>query len=144
IGVRYRGPDGSHSEARARVVVNAAGPWVPEICRMVGTDVQLRPAKGIHLVSPHRISNFGLSAETVDGRDVLMVSHGGFTLLGTTDDDFYGNLDSVEATEDEVDCLRQAFVCIFPGIRQYRPVRTTTGVRPTLFKWRKYEDELSR
>jgi len=144
IGVRYRSPDGSLSEARAKVVVNAAGPWVPEISRMVGTQVQLRPAKGIHLVYPHRISNFGLSAETVDGRDVLMVSHGGFTLLGTTDDDFYGDLDAVDVHEDEVDYLLQAFERVFPSIRQYRPVRTTTGVRPTLFKWRRYEDELSR
>jgi glycerol-3-phosphate dehydrogenase len=144
IGVRYRGPDGVHSEARAKVVVNAAGPWVPEVSRMVGTDVQLRPAKGIHLVFPHRISNFGISAETVDGRDVLMVAHGAFTLLGTTDDDFYGDLDSVDVHEDEVDYLLQAFERVFPAIRNYRPVRTTTGVRPTLFKWRRYEDELSR
>jgi len=144
IGVRYRGPDGALSEARAKVVVNAAGPWVPEVSRMVGTDVQLRPAKGIHLVFPHRISNFGISAETVDGRDVLMVAHGAFTLLGTTDDDFYGDLDSVDVHEDEVDYLLQAFERVFPAIRNYRPVRTTTGVRPTLFKWRRYEDELSR
>jgi glycerol-3-phosphate dehydrogenase len=144
IGVRYRGPDGATSEARAKVVVNAAGPWVPEISRMVGADVQLRPAKGIHLVYPHRISKFGLSAETVDGRDVLMVAHGGFTLLGTTDDDFYGDLDSVDVLEDEVEYLLQAFERVFPAIRNYRPVRTTAGVRPTLFKWRRYEDELSR
>jgi glycerol-3-phosphate dehydrogenase len=144
IGVRYRSPDGTLTEARAKVVVNAAGPWVPEICRMVGTQVDLRPAKGIHIVYPHRISNFGLSAETVDGRDVLMVSHGGFTLLGTTDDDFYGDLDAVDVHEDEVDYLLQAFERVFPAIRNYRPVRTTAGVRPTLFKWRRYEDELSR
>ena len=126
------------------MVVNAAGPWVPEVAGWSGQRSQLRPAKGIHLVYPHRISNFGISAETVDGRDVLMVSHGGFTLLGTTDDDFYGDLDSVDVDEDEVDYLIQAFERVFPAIRNYRPVRTTTGVRPTLFKWRKYEDELSR
>src|SRR5438552_1069429 len=74
----------------------------------------------------------------------LVVAHAGFTLLGTTDDDFYGDLDSVEVVEDEVDYLIQAFERVFPTIRQYRPVRTTTGVRPTLFKWRRYEDELSR
>jgi len=125
-------------------VVNAAGPWVPEVSRMAGAEVALRPAKGIHLVYPHRISNFGISAETVDGRDVLMVAHGGFTLLGTTDDDFYGDLDAVDVHEDEVDYLLQAFERVFPSIRDYRPVRTTTGVRPTLFKWRRYEDELSR
>jgi glycerol-3-phosphate dehydrogenase len=144
IGVRYRGSDGAMSEARARVVVNAAGPWVPEVSRMAGAVVQLRPAKGIHIVYPHRISNFSIIAESIDGRDVLMVSHAGFTLLGTTDDDFYGDLDSVDVLEDEVDYLLQAFERVFPSIREYRPVRTTTGVRPTLYKWRRYEDELSR
>src|SRR5256886_15915862 len=53
-------------------------------------------------------------------------------------------MDSVDVVEDEVDYLIQAFERVFPSIRHYRPVRTTTGVRPTLFKWRRYEDELSR
>jgi glycerol-3-phosphate dehydrogenase len=144
IGVRYRTPDGASSEARARVVVNAAGPWSPEVGAMAGVDIELRRAKGIHIVYPHRISNFSISAESIDGRDLLMVSHAGFTLLGTTDDDFYGDLDSVEVLDDEVDYLLQGFERVFPAIRSYRPVRTTTGVRPTLFKWRRYEDELSR
>ena len=144
IGVRYRAADGAETEARARAVVNAAGPWVPEVSEMAGVHVELRPAKGIHIVYPHRISNFSITAESVDGRDLLMVAHAGITLLGTTDDDFYGDLDSVDVVEDEVDYLLQGFERVFPAIRQYRPVRTTTGVRPTLFKWRKYEDELSR
>ena len=144
IGVRYRSADGVEVEARARVVVNATGPWSPEVSAMAGVEVKLRPAKGIHIVYPHRISNFSISAESIDGRDLLMVAHAGFTLLGTTDDDFYGDLDSVEVTEDEVDYLLQGFERVFPAIRLYRPVRTTTGVRPTLYKWRTYEDSLSR
>ena len=144
IGVRYRAADGAMSEARAKVVVNAAGPWAPEVARMAGGTVHLRPAKGIHIVYPHRISNFSISCESIDGRDLLMVSHAGFTLLGTTDDDFYGDLDAVDVFHDEVDYLLQAFERVFPSIRSYRPVRTTTGVRPTLFKWRRYEDQLSR
>jgi glycerol-3-phosphate dehydrogenase len=144
IGVRYRGPDGATSEARARVVVNATGPWSPEVGGMAGVTVNLRPAKGIHIVYPHRISNFSISTEAIDGRDLVMVAHGGLTLLGTTDDDFYGDLDSVDVFEDEVDYLLQAFERVFPSIRQYRPVRTTAGVRPTLFKWRPNEDSLSR
>ena len=143
IGVRYQA-DGAVAEARARVVVNATGPWSPEVAAMAGVAVRLRPAKGIHLIYPHRISNFSISAESIDGRDLLMVAHAGFTLLGTTDDDFYGDLDSVDVQEDEVDYLIQGFERVFPSIRRYRPVRTTTGVRPTLYKWRRYEDELSR
>ena len=144
IGVRYRTSDGAISEARARVVVNAAGPWVPEVSRLANVEVQLRPAKGIHIIYPHRISNFAISCESIDGRDLLMVSHAGFTLLGTTDDDFYGDLDSTDVTSDEVEYLLQAFERVFPTIRRFRPVRTTSGVRPTLYKWRRYEDELSR
>src|SRR4029077_12788476 len=144
IGVRYVGPDGSGAEARARVVVNAAGPWSPEVAAMAGVEVHLRPAKGIHIIYPHRISNFSISAESIDGRDLLMLAHAGSTLLGTTDDDFYGALYSVDVLEDEVDYLIQGIARVFPSIRDYRPVRTTTGVRPTLFKWRRYEDELSR
>jgi glycerol-3-phosphate dehydrogenase len=144
IGVRYRAADGTMSEARARVVVNATGPWSPEIGAMAGVPVKLRAAKGIHIVYPHRISNFSISAESIDGRDLLMVSHAGFTLLGTTDDDFYGDLDSVDVLQDEVEYLLQAFERVFPSIRSYRPARTTAAVRPTLYKWRRYEDELSR
>ena len=144
IGVRYRASDGATSEARAKVVVNAAGPWVPDVSQMAGMQVALRPAKGIHIVYPHRISNFSVSAESIDGRDLLMVSHGAFTLLGTTDDDFYGDLEAIDVLEDEVEYLLQAFERVFPSIRSYRPVRSTAAVRPTLYKWRRYEDELSR
>ncbi len=144
IGVRYRGSDGSTTEARAHVVVNATGPWSPEVSAMAGTSVRLRPAKGIHIVYPHRISNFSINAESIDGRELLMVSHGGLTLVGTTDDDFYGDLDSVDVLEEEVDYLLQAIERVFPSIRLFRPVRTTAGVRPTLYKWRPYEDSLSR
>src|SRR5437764_5687651 len=35
---------------------------------------RLRPAKGIHIVYPHRISKFAVSCESIDGRDLLMVS----------------------------------------------------------------------
>ena len=116
---------GVYSEARAKVVVNAGGPWAPDVARMADVDVHLRPAKGIHIVYPHRISRFAISAESIDGRDLLMVSHAGFTLLGTTDDDFYGDLDSLEVTSDEVEYLMQGFERVFPAIRKFRAVRTT-------------------
>ncbi|HEX6547256.1 MAG TPA: glycerol-3-phosphate dehydrogenase/oxidase [Candidatus Dormibacteraeota bacterium] len=143
IGVRYV-RDGAEVEARARVVVNAAGPWVPELAAMAGQEVRLRPAKGIHIVFDRRISNFALSGEAIDGRDLLVVPHGPITVVGTTDDDFYGDLDSVDVLPDEVDYLLQGVERIFPAIREYRAVRATTGVRPTLHRWRLYEDDLSR
>jgi glycerol-3-phosphate dehydrogenase len=144
VGVRYRAADGQRVEARARIVVNAAGPWAPSIAAMAGARVGLRPAKGIHVVYDRRISNFGISAEAIDGREVILVPHGPVTLLGTTDDDYYGDLDAVEVLPDEVDYLRQAAERALPSIREYRAVRATAGIRPTLFAWRSNEDDLSR
>ena len=95
LGVRYRAADGALVEARARVVINAAGPWVPQLCALAGVDVRLRPAKGIHIVYDRRISNFAVAAEAVDGRQLLLIPHGPFSILGTTDDDYYGALDRV-------------------------------------------------
>jgi glycerol-3-phosphate dehydrogenase len=60
------------------------------------------------------------------------------------DDDYYGDLDQVDVRADEVDYLLQGIERVFPPIREYRPVRATTGVRPTLHRWRLYEDDLSR
>jgi glycerol-3-phosphate dehydrogenase len=143
IGVRYV-EDGHAVEARAPVVVNAGGPWAPAIAKLAGAEIALRPAKGIHLVYDRRISNFSLSAEAVDGRELLLVPHGPMTILGTTDDDYYGDLDAREVLADEVAYLLQGMERAFPAIRDYRPVRATVGVRPTLFAWRSYEDNLSR
>jgi glycerol-3-phosphate dehydrogenase len=144
VGVRYRGPDGQSVEARARVVVNAAGPWAPGVAALAGARVELRPTKGVHIVYDRRLSNFAISAEAVDGRDLALVPHGPITLLGTTDDDSYGDPDMLDVLPDEIDYLLQAAERVFPSIREHRPVRATAGVRPTLFQWRVNEDRLSR
>ena len=144
VGVRYRAPDGRRVDALGRLVVNAAGPWAPQVAALGGAEVRLRPAKGIHVVYDRRISSFGISAEAIDGRELILVPHGPLTLLGTTDDDFYGDLDAPDVLPDEVDYLLQAAERVFPSIREHRPVRATAGVRPTLFKWRPNEDDLSR
>jgi glycerol-3-phosphate dehydrogenase len=47
-------------------------------------------------------------------------------------------------TNDEVDYLLQAFDRVMPSLREHRAVRATAGVRPTIFRWRGYEDDLSR
>jgi glycerol-3-phosphate dehydrogenase len=143
-GVRYRLGDGSSHEARARVVVNATGPWAPATAALAGVSVRLRPGKGVHIVYDRRITNFAISAEAVDGRGLLVVPHGDFTLVGTTDDDFYGDPDRLEVLSDEVDYILEAIDRVMPSLRRHRASRTTAGIRPTLYEWRPNEDDLSR
>jgi glycerol-3-phosphate dehydrogenase len=143
-GVRCRTPDGALTDVRARVVVNAAGPWVPEVAAMAGAAVRLRPVRGVHVVLDRRVSNFAISAEAVDGRDVVLVPHGGVTFLGAAEAEHYGDLDTLEALPEEVDYLLQAAGRVLPAIGEHRPVRATAGVRPAPYAWGAGVAELSR
>ena len=51
-----------------------------------------------------------------------------FAVLGTTDDDFYGNLDRVTATSEEVRYLVQGVARVFPAVRHARIIGTYAGV----------------
>jgi glycerol-3-phosphate dehydrogenase len=62
--------------------------------------------------------------------------------IGTTDDDYYGDLDDVRATTDEVRYLLQAVGRLVPSVRDARVIGTTAGVRPTRGGWGMYEDDL--
>ena len=128
----------------ADVVVNAAGAWVPEVTKLAGEQVRLRPGKGIHLVFERRVSNLAIYAKGIDGRDMFTFPHEQNSMAGTTDDDYYGDLDRIETTEDEVAYVLQAMERSIPGIRKHRVVHAIQGVRPTLYGFGSYEDELSR
>lgn len=128
----------------APVIINSTGAWGPRTAALAGGWYQLRPGKGVHIVYSHRVSNFGLSLAGVDGRQMFLMPHENGSILGTTDDDYYGDLDHPRATEDEVKYLLQAARALFPGIDAYRMSRTYVGVRPTLFAWGRNEDRLSR
>ncbi len=135
---------GERKSLQGAVVVNATGAWGPRTAALAGAWYQLRPGKGVHIVYSHRISNFGLVMNGVDGRQMFLMPHENGSIVGTTDDDYYGDLDNPRATEDEVKYILQAARTVLPGIDNYRMSRTYVGVRPTLWAWSKNEDRLSR
>ena len=128
----------------ARTVVNAGGPWGPEVAKMAGAHYRLRPAKGVHLVLDRRITNYAVVTQAEDGREIFIEPWGNVTLIGTTDDDYYGSLDDIPVTHDEVEYLLEGIEKIMPEIRKNRVISTWAGVRPTLYEFGKNEDKLSR
>lgn len=128
----------------ADLTMNATGPWVPQVAEMMGELVRQRPGKGIHLVFERRVSNLAIYARGVDGRDMFTFPHEQNSMAGTTDDDYYGDLDRIEATEDEVAYVLEAMERSIPKIRRHRITHTIQGVRPTMYGFGAYEDELSR
>ncbi len=134
-GVRFRDRlSGQTGALRARVVVNAAGPWVDQVRAMGGAAPILRPTKGIHLVVPH--SRLPLSGAVVvtagDGRMLFAVPLGDYSYVGTTDTDYRDDPDAVLADADDVGYLLDAANATFEGADLRTPdvISTWAGVRP--------------
>jgi glycerol-3-phosphate dehydrogenase len=147
-GVRYRDRVSGETGTRtARVVVNATGAWAPITTSLGGlapNAARIRPGKGIHVFLDRRLTNYAIIAHAIDGRQVFLLPWQNMSVLGTTDDDYYGDLDHVVATTDEVNYLFQAVEHVFPAVRSARAIGTWGGVRPTLYEWGPNEDQLSR
>jgi glycerol-3-phosphate dehydrogenase len=144
-GVRWRDVlTGEEGEALAPVVFNAAGAWSPALARASGVDVPMRPGKGVHLTLDRRYSSYGVILTAVDGRQMFLMPHGSESIIGTTDDDYYGDPDDLEATNDEIEYLLEGAASLVPGVRRARITRAWCGLRTTVRAWGRYEDALSR
>ncbi|MCL4685342.1 FAD-dependent oxidoreductase [Myxococcota bacterium] len=135
---------GDEWRIEADLVMNATGPWAPQLAALAGVEFRLRPAKGIHLVFERRVSQLAIYARGIDGRDMFTFPHEQNSMAGTTDDDFYGDLDRIDVTEDEIEYVLQAMERSIPAIRAHRVTHTIQGVRPTLYGFGQLEDELTR
>jgi glycerol-3-phosphate dehydrogenase len=146
-GVRVRDRiTGAERDVEARVVINAAGPWVPAVAQQADATVAMRPGKGVHVTFERRIGNYGLILEGVDGRVMFLVPHGAETIVGTTDTDFYGDPSGVDLsiTRDDIEYCIAAAARALPQARSWRPLRAWAGVRNTIFEWGVDADRLSR
>lgn len=92
IGAVVKGTLGSESlkaEIRAKVIVNASGPWVDLVRRLEDKDAisKLQLTKGIHLVIHKERLPFNRTIvwSAPDGRSLFAVPRGEFVYIGTTD-----------------------------------------------------------
>jgi glycerol-3-phosphate dehydrogenase len=104
----------------------------------------MRPGKGVHLTLDRRFSNYGILCSAVDGRQMFLLPHENDSIVGTTDDDYYGDPDDLEATNDEVEYLLEGVESLLPDVRRARVTRAWCGLRTTLYEYGKNEDALSR
>ena len=98
-------------ELRARALVNAAGPWVETVNRLVGVHRPGRAVKlvkGSHIVLPRLYEGeHCYTLQGGDGRVIFAIPYEGrFTLVGTTDTPVAGEPGPVEASDEEV-----AYLC---------------------------------
>ena len=107
--VRLQHADGATQDVHARCLVNAAGPWAAQLAQLADSTAHpaLRLVKGSHIVVPRLFDHaYGYLFQHDDGRVVFALPYEDqFTLIGTTDLDFNGNLDQVAISTDETDYL---------------------------------------
>lgn len=144
-GVRLRDTlTGEQKNVTGKILVNATGPWSPQFGKLMGVDIKLRPGKGIHLVFDRRLCNIAIATKAIDGREIFVMPYENTTIIATTDDDYFGDLDDQRTSEDEIKYLLDGITPVFPQIRDSRMIYSYSGVRPTLYERNTTEDALSR
>jgi glycerol-3-phosphate dehydrogenase len=135
--IRLQGADsGLKGTVKARLLVNAAGPWVDIVLReTIGqADVShVRLVKGSHIVVRRLVDHDrAYFFQNKDGRIIFAIPYErDFTLIGTTDQEFTGDPRGVRITDEETQYLLAA-----AGEYFERPltvadiVWTYAGVRP--------------
>jgi glycerol-3-phosphate dehydrogenase len=136
VAARVRDEVGSCTfEISARVFVNAAGPWVEQVCGLTPFDAsaaRLSPAKGVHLIVPRLTRQHAIAFQArSDHRVLFVIPWGDHSLLGTTDTDFDGDPARARVEQADVDYLLAEARALFPdaALSESDVITTTVGVR---------------
>src|SRR6202012_2711756 len=126
----------ARSEVRARVLVNAGGPWVEQVLNSgagVNARAKVRLGQGSHIVVRKLYEHDrAYMFQNADGRIVFVIPYqDDFTLIGTTDRDYHGDPSQVKATTEEIE-----YLCASVSEYLAKPVKPAdvvwdyAGVRP--------------
>ena len=130
--------------------VSATGPWV-DILREKNASKNnkyLHLTKGVHVVFPFEKLPLQQSVyfDVPDGRMIFAIPRGQSTYVGTTDTDYFGNLERVVTTKADVKYLLDAVNATFPDIHLEETDISSSwaGLRPLIHEEDKDPSELSR
>jgi glycerol-3-phosphate dehydrogenase len=134
-------PDGRAVEVRAKVVVNASGPWTDLLRNQLDEPARLRKLRGSHLIFdaerlpiPEALTIF----HPVDKRAMFALPWEGKTLVGTTDVDHSAELESAFdepfAAQSEIDYILTALDFLFPSLKigNADVISSFAGLRPII------------
>ncbi len=136
--VNYKEADKEVS-VQAKVIINAAGPWVNELHELINPkvnslDVDL--VQGTHIIidAPAPSGIYYLEAE--DNRAVFVMPYefdGELkTMIGTTEKLFQGKADDVKPGEEEVEYLFNIYKSYFPEYKKVNVIHEFAGLRVLL------------
>lgn len=126
-------------ELRARVVINAAGPWSDILRAQLNRPTRLRPQRGSHLIFPCEKLPLQYAVTLLhpkDKRAMFAIPWEGTTIIGTTDLDHPAPLDPGEpyCTRAEIEYILEAAAAFFPSaqLSQADVLSSFAGLRPII------------
>jgi len=130
---------GERLTIRATNVVNATGVWADRIRPEELHDEEempvIRPSRGTHitLAAEALPLNAGVIVPAGSGRTIFALPWLGRSLIGTTDNDYEGDIEAVEPAEDDVDYLLAALNDFFgTALGRGDLTGAYAGVRPLI------------
>lgn len=135
VGVRVRDRlGGEEALLRARLVVNATGPWADLMLDLLGpqgTHTHLVRSKGIHVVTRALTREVALMMSAGTGHFFLLPWRG-HTLIGTTDEVYEGHPDDFRVTEGDIAGLLDTVNHYYPAaaLRREDVLHFYGGLRP--------------
>jgi glycerol-3-phosphate dehydrogenase len=137
---------GETYKVKARLVVNAAGHWVDCVRDLLrsGPASTVRRTKGIHLLTPRLTQKALVLFSPVDGRLFFVMPWLDYTLIGTTDTDYKGDLDAICADKADVDYMLGSVRQVFPKLRKEDIFFTFAGLRALVFSGGERPSDITR
>ncbi|WP_071058402.1 glycerol-3-phosphate dehydrogenase [Pelistega sp. MC2] len=120
----------------ANILINAAGPWVEQLDQLIRPQQEgnkLRLVQGSHIVVPRFYpGNHAYILQNKDNRIVFATPHRDhFTMIGTTDIDYKGDVNKVAISDEETDYLLTLINEYFDKpLTRTDIVSSWSGVRP--------------
>ncbi len=135
-----RGRVGRALRGRGRQRVNATGVWADRVRPQEVVEEEdvprISPSRGTHLLLDRADLSTGRAACIVpagEGRAIFALPWYGRTLVGTTDNDFDGDIDNPRPGESDIDYLLEAVNSFFGvSVTQSDLVGAYAGVRPLI------------
>ena len=111
---------GESLEVRAHVVLNAAGPWAPELSRRlaggIGARLHGRMSKAMNIVIESPLSGSHAVAGPARGRLLFVAPWRGHAIVGTSHDRHDGGADALALDRLQIDAFLRAIVEAFPRL----------------------------
>ncbi|MHA2039449.1 MAG: glycerol-3-phosphate dehydrogenase/oxidase [Promethearchaeota archaeon] len=137
---------------KGTLIVNATGIWSDDQLSDYPENVSkplIRPTKGVHLIFKRKHiqnENAVIIPSFSDNRGIFVLPRGDFSIIGTSDTDFKGDIANPFCSKEDADYFINSVKNCFPNakIGYDNIVATYAGVRPLVKEIGKSEIEVSR